>query len=143
MQEKGLRGTLNYGPSKSWANFGAFVLVGNFYWFNCPLETSPSPFGFLFQVDLMWHGKWREIFGFIPHEILFQNPTLFFQGTGQVDSKGDVVLLLLFKHLFKFFSLLLVKCLITFVEKWKNIHLQKISLVNHHKVFAVKGFFHT
>ncbi len=31
MLEKGLKGTLNYGPSKSWSDFGAFVLVSKFY----------------------------------------------------------------------------------------------------------------
>jgi hypothetical protein len=42
-----IRGTLDYGPSKSWANFGAIVLVGKFYWLNFPLDKSPSPLGFL------------------------------------------------------------------------------------------------
>jgi hypothetical protein len=42
-----IRGILDYGPSKSWADFGAFVLVGNFYWLNFPLDINPSPLRFL------------------------------------------------------------------------------------------------
>jgi hypothetical protein len=66
----------------------------------------------------MWHGKWREILELIPRETLLQNPTLFFQGPSQADSKG-VVSFLLLKHLFTF-SLLLLKCFFTFCRKMEE-----------------------
>jgi hypothetical protein len=89
----------------------------------------------------MWHGKWRDILGLIPRETLIQNLTLFFR----VWAKRTLGVLLCFFFSRVFSSSLFFSNVSSLaLEKWKNVHLQKISMVkrHHHKVFVVKGFHH-
>jgi hypothetical protein len=89
----------------------------------------------------MWHGKWRDILGLIPTETLLQNLTLYFR----VRAKPTLGVLLCFFFSGVFSSSFFFSSVSSLaLEKWKNLHLQMISLVkrHHHKVFVVKGFHH-